>query len=94
MSRRTAWYRSVPLEDRTASTWPARSGSGVCSAAPWWRLIGQTVTVGLYDAVSNQVQPDYGLQFGFMFLAALIPVAGYLLVQKQFRAGLTAGSTR
>ena len=57
-------------------------------------ITGQTVTVGLYDAVSNQVQPDYGLQFGFMFLAALIPVAGYLLVQKQFRAGLTAGSTR
>jgi raffinose/stachyose/melibiose transport system permease protein len=55
---------------------------------------GQTVTVGLYDSVSSQVQPDYGLQFGFMFLAALIPVAGYLLVQKQFRAGLTAGSTR
>ena len=37
---------------------------------------GQTVTVGLYDSVSNQVQPDYGLQFGFMFLAALIPVVG------------------
>jgi len=55
---------------------------------------GQTVTVGLYDSVSNQVQPDYGLQFGFMFLAALIPVVGYLLVQKQFRAGLTAGSAR
>jgi raffinose/stachyose/melibiose transport system permease protein len=57
-------------------------------------LTGQTVTVGLYDSVSNQVQPDYGLQFGFMFLAALIPVAAYLFVQKQFRAGLTAGSTR
>jgi raffinose/stachyose/melibiose transport system permease protein len=57
-------------------------------------LTGQTVTVGLYESVSNQVRPDYGLQFGFMFLAALIPVVAYLLVQKQFRAGLTAGSTR
>ena len=57
-------------------------------------IAGQTVTVGLYDSVSNQVQPDYGLQFGFMFLAALIPVAGYLLAQKQFRAGLTAGSAK
>jgi len=57
-------------------------------------LTGQTVTVGLYQSVSNQVQPDYGLQFGFMFLAAVIPVVAYLLVQKQFRAGLTAGSTR
>jgi len=57
-------------------------------------LTGQTVTVGLYESVSNQVQPDYGLQFGFMFLAALIPVVAYLLVQKQFRAGLTAGATR
>jgi raffinose/stachyose/melibiose transport system permease protein len=57
-------------------------------------ITGQTVTVGLYDSVSNQVQPDYGLQFGFMFLAAIVPVAGYLLAQKQFRAGLTAGSAR
>ena len=57
-------------------------------------LTGQTVTVGLYDSVSNQIQPDYGLQFGFMLLAALIPVAGYLLAQKQFRAGLTAGASR
>ena len=57
-------------------------------------LTGQTVTVGLYESVSNQVRPDYGLQFGFMFLAALIPVVAYLLVQKQFRAGLTAGSAR
>lgn len=57
-------------------------------------ISGQTVTVGLYDSVSSQVQPDYGLQFGFMFLAALIPVAGYLLAQKQFRAGLTAGASR
>jgi ABC-type glycerol-3-phosphate transport system permease component len=29
-----------------------------------------------------------------MFLAAVVPVAGYLLAQKQFRAGLTAGSAR
>jgi multiple sugar transport system permease protein/raffinose/stachyose/melibiose transport system permease protein len=57
-------------------------------------LSGQTITVGLYDSVSSQVQPDYGLQFGFMFLAGLIPVAGYLLAQKQFRAGLTAGASR
>lgn len=57
-------------------------------------ISGQTVTVGLYESVSSQVQPDYGLQFGFMFLAALIPVAGYLLAQKQFRAGLTAGASR
>ncbi len=57
-------------------------------------ISGQTVTVGLYESVSSQVQPDYGLQFGFMFLAMLIPVAGYLLALKQFRAGLTAGASR
>jgi raffinose/stachyose/melibiose transport system permease protein len=54
----------------------------------------QTVTVGLYQSVSNQIFPNYANSFGFMFLAAIIPVAGYLLVQKQFVAGLTAGSTR
>jgi multiple sugar transport system permease protein/raffinose/stachyose/melibiose transport system permease protein len=29
-----------------------------------------------------------------MFLAGVIPVAGYLAMQKQFIAGLTAGSAK
>ncbi|MEU6341525.1 carbohydrate ABC transporter permease [Streptomyces sp. NPDC046977] len=56
-------------------------------------LQGQTITTGLYLSV-GQYQMDYGQLFGIMFLAGIIPVAGYLLMQKQFAAGLTAGSAK
>lgn len=56
-------------------------------------LQGQTITTGLYLSV-GQFQMDYGQLFGIMFLAGVIPVVGYLAMQKQFIAGLTAGSTK
>ncbi|GIH15697.1 carbohydrate ABC transporter permease [Rugosimonospora africana] len=56
-------------------------------------LQGQTITTGLYLSV-GQFQMNYGQLFGIMFLAGVIPVAGYLVMQKQFIAGLTAGSTK
>ncbi|WP_326557910.1 carbohydrate ABC transporter permease [Micromonospora sp. NBC_01796] len=56
-------------------------------------LQGQTITTGLYLTI-GQYSVDYGQLFGIMFLAAIVPVLGYLAVQKQFIAGLTAGSTK
>jgi raffinose/stachyose/melibiose transport system permease protein len=56
-------------------------------------LQGQTITTGLYLSI-GQFQMDYGQLFGIMFLAGVIPVVGYLAMQKQFIAGLTAGSTK
>jgi raffinose/stachyose/melibiose transport system permease protein len=56
-------------------------------------LQGQTITTGLYLSV-GQFSMNYGQLFGTMFLAGIIPVIGYLLMQKQFIAGLTAGSTK
>ncbi|NJP47263.1 carbohydrate ABC transporter permease [Actinacidiphila epipremni] len=56
-------------------------------------LQGQTITTGLYLSV-GQFQMDYGQLFGIMFLAGVIPVAGYLAMQKQFIAGLTSGSAK
>jgi multiple sugar transport system permease protein/raffinose/stachyose/melibiose transport system permease protein len=56
-------------------------------------LHGQTITTGLYLAL-GQYSTNYAQLFGVMFLAAVIPVAGYLAVQKQFIAGLTTGATR
>jgi len=56
-------------------------------------LQGQTITTGLYLSI-GQFQLDYGQLFGIMFLAGIIPVVGYLAMQKQFIAGLTAGSTK
>ena len=56
-------------------------------------LQGQTITTGLYLSL-GQFQMNYGQMFGIMFLAGIIPVIGYLVMQKQFIAGLTAGSTK
>jgi multiple sugar transport system permease protein/raffinose/stachyose/melibiose transport system permease protein len=56
-------------------------------------LQGQTITTGLYLSV-GQFQMNYGQLFGIMFLAGIIPVVGYLAMQKQFIAGLTAGSSK
>jgi len=56
-------------------------------------LQGQTITTGLYLTI-GQYSVDYGQLFGIMFLAGILPVVGYLTVQKQFIAGLTAGSTK
>ncbi|MEU4155278.1 carbohydrate ABC transporter permease [Actinoplanes sp. NPDC026670] len=56
-------------------------------------LQGQTITTGLYLTI-GQYSVDYGQLFGIMFLAGILPVIGYLTVQKQFVAGLTAGSAK
>lgn len=56
-------------------------------------LQGQTITTGIYQALGTY-STDYGQVFGIMFLAAAIPVIGYLLVQKQFVAGLTSGALK
>jgi raffinose/stachyose/melibiose transport system permease protein len=56
-------------------------------------LRGQTITTGLYLSL-GQYSTNYAQLFGVMFLAAVIPVAGYLALQKQFVAGLTAGAAK
>ncbi|MFC5824042.1 carbohydrate ABC transporter permease [Nonomuraea insulae] len=56
-------------------------------------LHGQTITTGLYVSL-GQYSTNYAQLFGVMFLAAVIPVAGYLALQKQFIAGLTTGATK
>jgi len=56
-------------------------------------LKGQTITTGLYVSL-GQYSTNYAQLFGVMFLAAVIPVAGYLALQKQFIAGLTSGATK
>jgi raffinose/stachyose/melibiose transport system permease protein len=56
-------------------------------------LKGQTITTGLYVSL-GQYSTNYAQLFGVMFLAAVIPVAGYLVLQKQFIAGLTTGATK
>jgi raffinose/stachyose/melibiose transport system permease protein len=56
-------------------------------------LRGQTITTGLYLSL-GQYTTNYAQLFGVMFLAAILPLAGYLAVQKQFAAGLSTGATK
>ncbi|MFB7496559.1 carbohydrate ABC transporter permease [Streptomyces sp. NPDC056161] len=56
-------------------------------------LHGQTITTGLYLSV-GQFSTNYAQLFGVMLLAAVVPVAGYLTLQKQFIAGLTSGASK
>jgi raffinose/stachyose/melibiose transport system permease protein len=54
---------------------------------------GQTITTGIYVSLGTY-STDYGQLFGIMFLAAIIPVVGYLLTQREFIRGLMAGASR
>ena len=54
---------------------------------------GQTITTGIYVSLGTY-STDYGQLFGIMFLAAVIPVVGYLLTQREFIRGLMAGASR
>jgi len=54
---------------------------------------GQTITTGIYVSLGTY-STDYGQLFGIMFLAASIPVVGYLLTQREFTRGLMAGASR
>lgn len=54
---------------------------------------GQTITTGIYVSLGGY-SADYGQLFGIMFLAALIPVVGYLVSQREFIHGLMSGASK
>jgi multiple sugar transport system permease protein/raffinose/stachyose/melibiose transport system permease protein len=56
-------------------------------------LQGQTITTGVYLSVGTY-STDYGQLFGIMFLAAIIPVIGYLISQREFIHGLMSGAAK
>jgi raffinose/stachyose/melibiose transport system permease protein len=54
---------------------------------------GQTITTGIYVSLGTY-SIDYGQLFGIMFLAAIIPVVGYLVSQREFIHGLMSGASK
>ncbi len=54
---------------------------------------GVTITTGIYTAVGTYTS-DYGQIFSLMFLSALPMLAFFFALQKEFIAGLTAGSLK
>lgn len=56
-------------------------------------LQGQTITTGIYVSLGTY-STDYGQLFGIMLLAAIIPVVGYLVSQREFIHGLMSGASK
>ncbi|MBC7961296.1 MAG: carbohydrate ABC transporter permease [Vallitaleaceae bacterium] len=58
-------------------------------------IIGQvkTITVGIYTAIGPH-SADWGTVFAYVMFATLPIVIAYLLAQKQFIAGMTAGALK
>ncbi|WP_223291059.1 carbohydrate ABC transporter permease [Streptomyces avicenniae] len=56
-------------------------------------LQGQTITTGIYVSL-GAYSTDYSHLFAIMFLAAVIPVVGYLVSQREFIHGLMSGASR
>lgn len=56
-------------------------------------LQGQTITTGIYVAL-GAFSIDYAQLFGIMFLAAIIPLVGYLVSQREFIHGLMSGASK
>ncbi|MCC3372439.1 carbohydrate ABC transporter permease [Cohnella sp. REN36] len=54
---------------------------------------GRTITTGIYNAVGRETT-DWNIVFSCSVLASLPIVAVYLLAQKQFISGLTAGAVK
>ncbi|MFC1960604.1 carbohydrate ABC transporter permease [Chloroflexota bacterium] len=54
---------------------------------------GVTITTGIYTAVGTYTS-DYGQIFSLMLLSAIPMLVFFLLLQKEFIAGLTAGSLK
>ncbi|PJJ61897.1 carbohydrate ABC transporter permease [Compostimonas suwonensis] len=56
-------------------------------------LQGQTITTGIYVSL-GAYSIDYAQLFGIMFLAAIIPLVGYLVSQREFIHGLMSGASK
>lgn len=56
-------------------------------------LQGQTITTGIYISL-GQYSTNYAQLFGIMFLAAIVPLIGYLVSQREFIHGLMSGASK
>ena len=97
-SWQTFWRVIFPLLRPATSSVLIFVGVGVWNdfLNPWIILgpvNGNTITVGIYR-VLGQYEADYGSQFAFMFLALLPIMAFFIVLQRQFVAGLMSGSTK
>lgn len=91
----TFWNIIFPLLKPCTATIIIFNGLGVWNDFQTPLLMGQvkTITVGIYTAI-GPYSADWGLVFGYLLFAVVPVILAYLLLQKQFVAGLTAGATK
>ena len=92
---RTFWSIIFPLLKPCTATIIIFNGLGVWNDFQTPLLMGQvkTITVGTYSAI-GPYSADWGLVFGYLLFAVIPVIIAYLLLQKQFIAGLTGGATK
>lgn len=91
----TFWKIVFPLLKPCTATIIIFNGLGVWNDFQTPLLMGQvkTITVGIYSAI-GPYSADYGLVFGYLLFAVVPVIIAYLLLQKQFISGLTAGASK
>lgn len=91
----TFWRIIFPLLKPCTATVIIFNGLGVWNDFQTPLLMGQikTITVGIYTAI-GPYSADWGLVFGYLLFAVVPVIIAYLLLQKQFVAGLTGGATK
>ena len=89
------WHIIFPLLKPCTATIVIFNGLGVWNDFQTPLLMGQvkTITVGIYTAI-GPYSADWGLVFGYLLFAVVPVIIAYLLLQKQFVAGLTSGATK
>jgi len=92
---RTFFSILFPLLKPCTATVCIFTGLGVWNDFMTPLLLGQvkTITVGIYTAI-GPYSADWGIVFAYVLFAAVPVIVAYLFMQKQFIAGLTAGSTK
>lgn len=91
----TFWTILFPLLKPCTATVCIFTGLGVWNDFMTPLLLGQvqTITVGIYTAIGPH-SADWGIVFAYVLFAAVPVIIIYLLMQKEFIAGLTAGATK
>lgn len=91
----TFWTILFPLLKPCTATVVIFNGLSVWNDFMTPLLLGQvkTITVGIYTAIGPH-STDWSLVFGYLLFAMLPVIILFLLMQKQFIAGLTAGAAK
>ena len=92
---RTFWTIVFPLLKPCTTTVAIFIGLSMWNDFMTPLLIGQvqTITVGIYTAI-GPYSADWGTVFSFVLFGSVPIIVAYLLAQKQFISGLTAGAIK